>query len=168
MNDEEHSFHYDGPSRSSQKRDAEALQALGEQLVGLSAERLAQVPIPDALRDAIEEAQHIKSRPAHKRQLQFIGRLMREVDPAPIREALDRLTTHGAAAAAALHRIERWRDRLLAEGDEALSDLADEYPEVDRHHIRQLVRNAHKELRENRPHHSARALFRYLRELLEG
>ncbi len=159
---------HDEVSKSQRKRDAHALRDLGAELVALAPARLAHLPLPDDLRDAVGAAQQIKSHGAHKRQLQFIGKLLRNIDPSPIREALDRLETHSAEAKAALHRLERWRDRLLDEGDGALEALLEEHPDADRQHLRQLVRTAHKEKLENRPPAAFRSLFRYLRDLIGG
>lgn len=154
-------------SKSQRKRESHALQALGEALVALSTERLAAMPLPEALREAVLEAQRIRQRGAHKRQLQYIGRLMRELDAAPIQAALDDLQQTSQEAVARQHRLERWRDRLLEEGDVALEPLLEEYPDADRQHLRQLVRNAQRERDRSKPPRSARMLFRYLRELDE-
>ena len=159
---------YDGPSKSQRKRDSAAQQALGEALVALSAQQLAHIELPEELREAVIEAQRIQQRGAHKRQLQFIGRLMRSVDTAPIETALQELRGHGARAAAQLHHIEHWRDRLLEQGDEALQALLLDYPEADRQQLRQWQRNARQERKANKPPHSSRALFRYLRDLIDA
>lgn len=153
-------------SKSQRKRDMQALQELGENLVKLKADQLDKIPLPEQLRQAVLEAQRIKSRSAHKRQLQYIGRLMRELDASPIREAMETLEARSAQANARLHHLERWRERLIAEGDAALSELLDEHPAADRQHLRQLIRSAQREQTQNGPHSHARALFRYLRELL--
>lgn len=153
-------------SKSQRKRDMLALQALGESLVKLKAEQLGKIPLPEQLHQAVREAQRIKSHSAHKRQLQYIGRLMRELDASPIREAMETLEARSAQASAQLHHLERWRERLIAEGDAALGELLDEHPGADRQHLRQLIRAAQREQTQNGPHGHARALFRYLRELL--
>ncbi|HHH47294.1 MAG TPA: DUF615 domain-containing protein [Gammaproteobacteria bacterium] len=154
-------------SKSQLKREMHALQALGEELARLSPEQFKKFELPEALRDAVEEARRINSRGALKRQLQYVGRVMRDVDPAPIREQLDALRGQSRQAAARLHRIERWRDRLLEQGDHVLEELLAAHPDVDRQYLRQLVRNAGKEKQANKPPRSARLLFRYLRELME-
>ncbi|HEB93811.1 MAG TPA: DUF615 domain-containing protein [Gammaproteobacteria bacterium] len=154
-------------SKSQLKRDMHALQELGEELVNLSPEQFKKFELPEALHDAVVEARRIHSRGALKRQLQYVGRMMRNVDPAPIREKLDALRGQSRQAAAQLHRIERWRDRLLEEGDHILEELVTRYPDVDRQYLRQLVRNASKEKLANKAPRSARLLFRYLRELME-
>lgn len=153
-------------SKSQRKREMHALQDLGEQLVKLSKEQFEKITLPDKLRDAIVEARHIHQHGARKRQLQYIGKLMRELDPAPIQEQLDTVLGHSRQAVQNLHDIERWRDRLLAEGDHTLEELVAQYPNTDRQYLRQLIRNANKETHDNKPPKSARALFRYLRDLI--
>jgi len=153
-------------SKSQRKREMLALQDLGSELTKLPADQFEKISLPDDLHDAIVEARRIHQHGAHKRQLQFIGRLMRDIDASPIREQLDTLRGQSARAAQELHLIERWRDRLLDEGDAALGELVQEQPQTDRHHVRQLLRNAHKEKQANKPPKSARALFQYLRELM--
>lgn len=155
-------------SKSQLKREANALQSLGEELVELPAAKLAKIPLPENLSDAIHEARNMKSRGAHKRQLQYIGKVMRHIDAEPIRKALDRLKDSSRQASAQLHKLEGWRDRLIEEGDSALSEFLEEQPQADRQHLRQLVRNARDERLKNKPPKSARELFRSLRELFES
>jgi len=161
-----------GPSRSADKRAAEALQALGEELIALKAEALAEFDLPERLRDAIELAQRITAHGAMRRQRQYIGRLMRKVDAEPIRARLEALRGEGAASRAQFHRIERWRDRLIAEGDAALNALLEERPDADRTHLRQLLREAQQEQKRAADHPASplahRALFRALRALFEA
>ena len=153
-------------SKSQVKREMLALQELGEALVKLSSAELARIEMPDELREAVATAQKIRQRGAHKRQLQFIGRLMRQVDPHPIQTSLDQLLNRDRLSVARQHRIERWRERLIDEGDAALAELLREFPSLDRQHLRQLLRNAQKEQQRNKPPRAARELFRYLRETL--
>jgi ribosome-associated protein len=153
-------------SKSQRKRDMLALQNLGAELTKLPTDQFEKISLPDDLHDAVVEARRIHQHGAHKRQLQFIGRLMRDIDASPIAEQLATLRGQSARAAQELHLIEHWRDRLLAEGDAALGELVQEQPQADRHHVRQLLRNAHKEKQANKPPKSARALFHYLRELM--
>lgn len=152
-------------SRSQVKREMEALQVLGEALVALKTEQLDAIPLPDKLRDAVIAARTTTDRGARRRQFQYIGKLMRNVDAEPIRQALDVLNNRGKQAATQFHRLERWRDRLLSEGDAALSEFLEEHPAADRRHIRQLLRNAQRETQAGKPPAAARALFRYLREI---
>jgi ribosome-associated protein len=156
------------PSKSELKRESHALKDMGERLTQLSPDQLARMPLPENLREAVDEGRRIRQPGAKKRQLQYIGKLMRTLDAEPIREALAELDLKSARSAARHHQAERWRERLLEDGDAALSELVAEYPQADRQQLRQLARNAIKEQRQNRPPQSARALFRYLRELLSG
>lgn len=169
--DPEHAADTEMPSKSQLKRDAEAVQALGRELVELPPARYAAVmsklDLPENLREAIEACRAIHARGGRKRQLQYIGKLMRGVDPEPVRRALAALAGHDAAETAALHRLERWRERLIEEGDAALAELLDEYPLADRQQLRQLVMKARKEREAGQSPAAARALFRALRELAE-
>lgn len=144
-----------------------ALQALGEQLVALGGDRLKKIDLPESLREAVRDAQRITKHEAHRRQLQYIGRLMRDVDPVPIQAALDEINGVSAAANARQHALERLRVRLL--DDEAtLGEIAREHPGADLQHLRQLRRNALKEQAEGRPPRAFRELFRVLRTLQES
>lgn len=155
-------------SKSQVKREMHALLDMGKELVNLSKEQFAKIDLPEEIRDAVVEARNIHQHGAHKRQLQYIGKRLRSVDAEHIREQIDTLAGHSKQAAAALHHIERWRDQLLDEGDSALEALVTEYSSADRQYLRQLIRNAKKEKKENKPPKSARALFQYLRGLMEG
>lgn len=151
------------PSRSARKREAESLQDLGEALVALSPERLREIPLTDDLAEAIQLAQRIKAHGGRRRQLQLIGKLMRRIDPGPIREALARLENRSAAAIAEHHQAERWRERLLAETEAALTEFLDQYPATDRQQLRQLLRAARQEQAQGKPPRAARELFRLIR-----
>ena len=141
------------------------LQALGVKLVELSADQLAQVDMPEDLRDAVMEARRIKSHEGKRRQLQYIGRLMRDVDPAPIRQRIDAFEGRSREHAAQEHDVARWRDRLL-EDEAALSELASQHPGIDLQHLRSLVRNAQADQAAGRPPRHYRELFRTLRDAL--
>jgi len=157
------------PSRSQQRREALDVLVLGQQLAALSAAQLAKLPIPDDLLPHIEDAQRITSHVAHKRQLAFLAKQMRRVDDQTLDAIRDALDAGGEAArrdTAELHRVEAWRERLLAEGDAALADLLVEYPAADRQRLRQLIRNTGDERAKNKPPHSYRELFRELRGVL--
>lgn len=154
------------PSKSQVKRDMTALQDLGAQLVTLSTERLAKIDMPDALRDAVREAKRLTRHEAKRRQMQYIGRLMRTADPAPIQAALDEVNGVSAAANARQHRLERLRARLL-EDEGVLGELAAAHPGIDLQHLRQLRRNALKEQELGKPPRAFRELFRVLRDLVE-
>jgi ribosome-associated protein len=152
------------PSKSQIKREMAALQALGEQLVALGKDQLARIVLPEDLRQAVRDAQRFTKHEARRRQLQYIGRLMRAVDPAPIQAALDEIHGVSAAANAHQHALERLRARLL-EDESVLGDIAAQYPHADLQHLRQLRRNALKEQAAGKPPRAFRELFRVLREL---
>lgn len=156
------------PSKTRRKRDMQALQEIGEQLVELTPQRLAELALSDTLADAVADARHMrKLDEARRRQLQYIGKLMREVDPAPIKARLDAWRGAANEHSAQLHAVERWRSRLLEDGA-AFAAFAAEYPRADLQHLRALVRNAHKEHAANRPAKSFRLLFQELRGVISG
>lgn len=155
------------PSKSQRKRHAEALQALAVSLVDLPDAQLARIPLPERLRDAIVETRRISSHGALRRQHQYLGRLMRQADEAPIREALDQLAREAAGRTRQFHAVEQWRDRLVAEGDAALDDLLAAHPSLERAPLRHFIRQARLEADRDGPKRAARALFRHLRERLE-
>ncbi len=153
-------------SKSQLKREAHALLELGKKLVQLDKASLEKIPLPDNLLDAINSAKKIRQHGALKRQLQFIGKLMRKTDAEPIQAAYEAATSHYRADTRQLHMLENWRDRLLAEGDNALGELLKQFPDADRQHLRQLMRSAKKERELNKPPRAARELFQYLKSLL--
>ncbi|WP_369939446.1 ribosome biogenesis factor YjgA [Xanthomonas medicagonis] len=160
-----------GESRSQQRREALEVLSLGEKLVALTPAQLARLPVPESLLPHIAETKRITSHIAHKRQLAFLAKQMRREDDATleaIREALDVNSDGARREVAALHRVEDWRERLLADGDSALSELLSDHPEADRQRLRQLVRNAKEERLKNKPPHAYRELFRELRDLMLG
>ncbi|UCE88603.1 MAG: DUF615 domain-containing protein [Pseudomonadota bacterium] len=161
---DEHSSN-ERPSKSQRKRDAHQLQALGKQLVGLSRAQLTALELPGELFEAITAAQAIAQHGARRRQLQYIGKLMRRIDTTSIQASLDALNESHRADTTAFHRVEQWRDRLLQEGDSALGTLRAACPDIDLQRIRTLVRTAQRETAENRAPRAARELFRYLRTL---
>ncbi|HMX16927.1 MAG TPA: ribosome biogenesis factor YjgA [Rhodocyclaceae bacterium] len=155
------------PSKTRLKREMAALQDLGEALVALSPERLARIEMPDYLRDAVRDAQRFTKHEARRRQMQYIGRLMRDLDPAPIQEALDEIRGVSAAANARQHALERLRTRLL-EDEAVIGDIARAHPGADLQHLRQLRRNALREQELGKPPRAYRELFRVLRALGEA
>jgi ribosome-associated protein len=153
-------------SKSQRKRDSHALQDLGSELVKLPVADLDKLPLEEDLRQAILEAKRIKQHGALKRQLQFIGKLMRNSDADVIREAYQRLINPFREDIRHFHLLEQWRDRLLRDGDDALQELLQDYPDIDRQHIRQLIRTANKERKANKTPRAARELFQYLKTLM--
>ena len=154
------------PSKTQQKREMEALQTLGESLVELPDDVLATLDLPERLLAALQEARAITSRGALRRQRQYIGKLMRDVDDAPIRAVL---ASHHAAqrAEGARHRdAEAWRDRLLSDGAPALDALAEAFPSADVEELRDLVRRSDRRT-DNPPARAARReLYRAIHRLL--
>lgn len=156
----------DRPSKSQLKRDMTALQDLGSALVDLSPDRLKKIDMPDRLREAITDAQRFSSHGARRRQLQFIGKLMRTIDPAPLQAAIDEVRGVSAAANARQHRLERLRLRLM-EDEAVVGEIAREHPGTDLQHLRQLRRNALREQTQGKPPRTFRELFRVLRSITE-
>ncbi len=153
------------PSKTQLKKQMHDLQDVGAQLVALGNEQLQELDLPERLLDAIHELKRIHKFGAQRRQMQFIGKLMREVDVAPIIARLDAWNGTSREHAAWLHQVERWRDRLL-EDEEALTELLAAHPHADAQHLRTLLRNAHKEKALNKPPKSYREIFRALRDIL--
>jgi ribosome-associated protein len=155
---------YDGPSKSQKKRDSHALQDLGEQLVALSDTQLKRIDLPDNLRLAIEETRRTRSREGLRRQMQFVGKVMRGLDTAPLVEALDAIRGVSARAVAREQMLERMRERLIAD-EQVLGDIAAQWPEADLTHLRTLRRNALRETELDKPPRAFREIFRVLRQL---
>jgi len=150
-------------SKTQQKRAMHELQALGVALVELPTAQLAGLALPDALAAAVAEARRMTQHGARRRQLQYIGKLMRDVDPEPIRAQLAALRGQSAQAAAQHRRLEDWRARLL-EDDAALTAFAEAFPAADLQALRTAIRNARKEQAEAKPPRAFREIFRLLRE----
>lgn len=151
-------------SKTKRKQQVHELQALGEELVELSSDRLKKIDIPDNLREALLEAQRITAHGAKRRQLQYVGKLMRDVDPEPIRATLAALRGDSAAEVARMHRIERLRTQLMSD-EKTLSEIAETYPGADLQHLRALRRSAAKEQEQQKPPRSYRAIFQVLKDL---
>jgi ribosome-associated protein len=152
-------------SKTRRKEAMHALQDLGASLVKLSDQQLAQLGLPEDLAQAVAEAKRLRKHEAIRRQLQYIGRLMRGVDAEPIAAQLNAWRGDSVAETAKLHRLERWRERLLGD-DEALTKFASDYPGVDTQALRTLIRNARKETQLGKPPRNSRALFRALRDIM--
>ena len=152
-------------SKSEIKRDAEDLKLLGEKLVNLTKANLTKVPLDDSLKDAIELAQRLQKE-ARRRQLQYIGKLLRSIDAEPIREALEKIENKHNQQQAMLHKLEILRDELVAKGDVALTDLLNERPSADRQQLRNLIRAAQKEKEQNKPSKAYREIYQILKTLI--
>ncbi|MEO7252545.1 MAG: ribosome biogenesis factor YjgA [Arenimonas sp.] len=167
---DEDSGDYLGPSRGELRREALSVLELAHRLVEQPAARLLQLPMSEDLVALAIAAQRITAQIARKRQVGFLAKKLRREDDETL-EALRAAMEHDKADSrrdtAALHRVEAVRDRLIAEGDSALAELLDEYPDADRQHLRQLARNAREEKLRKKPPHAFRDLFRELRELMQ-
>ena len=158
---------YDRPSKSQLKREMTALQKLGAELIANSRDRVKRVPMPEDVRDAILECQKITDHEGRRRQLQYVGKKMRTLEPhevAAIQKVIDSWRGTSKAEAAALHLIERRREKLLAD-DGALTELVTAHPELDAQQLRTLIRNARKEQAENKPPKAYREIFQILKGL---
>ena len=139
-------------------------QDLGAELVELSVGQLKKIQLPENIYDAVRECQKITAHGAHRRQLQYLGKLMRNTDDEPIRAGLALIRGESSAETARLHRLERTRTRLL-EDEATLTDIATMWPGADLQHLRQLRRNALKEQEASKPPKNFRAIFQVLQEL---
>jgi ribosome-associated protein len=158
---------YERPSKSELKRQMTALQKLGEELIAEPRDRVKRVPMPEDVREAILECQLIKDHEGRRRQTQYVGKKMRTLEPdeiAAIQKMLDSWKGASKSETAALHAIERKRDKLLTD-DKALTQLLEDNPELDAQHLRTLIRNARKEQAENKPPKAYREIFQILKQL---
>jgi len=157
----------DLPSKSQRKREMTALQDIGAELVELNDTQLASIDLPENLHAAVAEARKLRAHGALRRQMQYIGKLMRQVDPAPIREKLDGFRSTSAAETARLHRIERWRERLL-EDPAAVAEFIAAHPGTDSQQLRTLIRNTAEERARGKPPKHFRALFQMIRSVIDA
>ena len=153
-------------SKTKLKAEADAAQNIGKKLIDLSKDRLMKLDLPEALFDAVLEAKRLTANGAIRRQLQYLGRLMRDIDSAPIVEQLQAWEGKNTQENARFHTMERWRDRLIAE-PATLQEFLALYPQADIQQLRTLIRNAQKEVTANKPPKSSRELFKLIRELAE-
>lgn len=154
------------PSKTQRKKAMHELQSLGERLVALSAHQLEEMALPETLADAVREFVRIKSREGKRRQLQYIGRVMRDMDPEPIREKIAAWDGLSSAHIAHERGIAQWRERLM-DSDGALTEFTALHPGPDTQRLRQLVRNARSERDAGRAPHSFRELYRAIRDAIE-
>ena len=150
-------------SKTRKKKEMLDLQKVGAELIDLSEFQINNLLLDEKLKNAVLEAKRIKSHGAKKRQMLYVGRLMRETDAAPIREQLEAINGGSARASAAHRRLEAWREKLLAD-DAALSEFAAAFPGSDVQALRTLIRNTRKEQKEAKPPRSFRELFRLIKE----
>jgi ribosome-associated protein len=166
----DHEPEYQEPSRSQLRREALDVLKLAQTLAALSDAQLARVPLSDDLRAEVQRTRAVTQQIARKRQSQYLAKQMRKLDDSEldaIRAALEHDREYAHRETAALHHVEKWRERLIDEGDAALTELLQEFPSADRQHLRQLARNARVEREQNKPLHAFHELFRTLRVLLD-
>ena len=160
---------FSGPSKSAVKRQMTALQELGESLTRLSKKQLANVPIDDErLIEAVHETHRISSKNARKRHMQFIGKLMREVDSDAISAAMEAMYRHKQESDEKFHGLETLRDDILEQGMAGIEQVVTQWPNADRQQLRQLVLQHQREVKNNKAPAASRKLFKYLRQLQES
>jgi len=152
------------PNKTQLKREIKVLNSLAKELIALPESALKKIPLSDNMRLAVKDGQRF-SRGALQRQLRRIVKLMEFEDLEAIQMEILRQKQPSKQQTAELHQLEQWRDRLIAGDDKLLTELIDQYPVIERQHIRQLVRNAGQEQKNNKPPKSARLLFKYLSEI---
>jgi len=153
------------PSKTRRKHEMHALQDLGEALVALDPRRLQKLDLPERLVDAIVQARGIRAHEGRRRQIQYIGKLMRTIDPEPVQAALEDWAKGPREDNARFAALERWRDRLLAE-PAALNEFVGAYPQADRRHLESLIHDANLERTRGGPPHRYRELFRQLKAVV--
>jgi len=153
------------PSKSQVKRECDALQKLGEELLELKQSELDSMNLPDELDEALRTARKIQSRGGLKRQRQYIGKIMRQIDNEAIKKQVEQIRHKHDTNTVQFRKTEQWRDRLLADDKIALSEIIEAHPDIDRQHINQLIRQAKREQQQEKPPTSSRKLFKYLRDL---
>jgi len=154
-------------SKSQLKRDSQKLRDMGEQLVHMAENQLQKFDLDKSLRAAIYEARRLKSRDAKRRQIQYIGKLMRHLDVTGIERTLDKLNHQSQTYRQHFAKLEQWRDRLINEGNSAIEELMAIYPNADRQQLRNLQRQAYREITLNKPPTASGKLFKYLKQLID-
>ncbi|SDK83423.1 ribosome-associated protein [Maridesulfovibrio ferrireducens] len=159
---------YSGPSRSQKKRDMTKLQKLAEQLMKVGTEAIKKSELPKYFIDEVLTAKAITAHEAKRRQTQYLGKLMREIETQPVIDFLNDLEFGNSEKNMRFHQLEKWREKLL-EGDQTtLDEIMELHPHAERQRIAQLARNAKKEIEAGKPPKSSKALFKALREVIES
>lgn len=164
-NEEFNPYQGEPPSKSEIKRQMLALQALGERLVGLPDNQLAKIPMPEQLSDTVYRARGITKRGGLRRELQYIGKVMRSIDITPIEQALEQLDQASQSNTDKFHALEQWRERLL-HSPEALTEFLSLYPDCDSQLLRQLVRNHGRAKNDAQKQKAYRQLFKLIKETI--
>jgi ribosome-associated protein len=171
MNDQNEDYEddeWDGPSKSQLKRDAKALVGLGEKLLVVPEDQLQQIGLPDVV-NAVLEAKKITKGNARKRQLQYVGKLLRNADLTEVHQLVDRFDASSTEHVTKFHQLENWRERLIEEDNQVIGEIMAVYPDVDRQQLRSLSRNAIAERKaDKQPPVHFRKLFQYLKTLLDS
>ena len=157
----------DLPSRSQLKRENQELRDMGEQLVLLGKSQLEKITLDDSLKAAIKEARRLKNLDARRRQLQYIGKLLRNIDVTDIKYSLEKLNHQSQTFRQHFAKLEEWRDRFINEGNNAIEDFIAQYPEANRQQLRNLQRQANREKTQNKPSTASEKLFKYIRQLAD-
>ena len=155
------------PNKTQIKKDMAVLFALSEEMSELPATQLKCLELPENIHKAVVEVSGMPHKGARKRLLKFVTGQLHKIDVEPILEKLARMKNKSAHAVREHHIAERWRDKLIAEGSNALTELLNEQPQADRQQLRQLLRNAQKEVEAAKPPKSSRVLYRYLKDLFK-
>ena len=155
------------PNKTQIKKDMAVLFALSEEMSELSATQLKCLELPENIHKAVVEVSGMPHKGARKRLLKFVTGQLHKIDVEPILEKLARMKNKSAHAVREHHIVERWRDKLISGGNDALAELFNEQPHADRQQLRQLLRNAQKEAEANKPPKSSRLLYRYLKDLFK-
>ena len=152
------------PSKSQLKREMHALQALGERIIAMSPAERARFPLSEDMLAAVEETGRIRSHEGRRRHMQYVGKVMRREDLTAIQAVFDEIEQEERRRDLAFHRLEKWRDRLIDEDDNAVEAFIAEHPDADRQALRQLIRNAKSERERGKPPTNARRLFKLIRD----
>lgn len=152
-------------SRTQIKKEMEALQKLGKRLIDLKPDQLKEVPISEELHKAIQDYAKMPHREAKRRHMQFIGKLMRSEDGDAIQAVIDRYDSSSQAFAQELHQLEVWRTRLIEEGNKALTEFVEAHPSSDIQQLRQLIRNAQKDAKNQKNTGASKKLFQFIRSV---
>ncbi|RDH81302.1 MAG: ribosome-associated protein [endosymbiont of Galathealinum brachiosum] len=155
----------DWVSKSQRKRECDDVLELGEKMITMNQDELDQITMDSELRQALDDAQRIKSNNALKRQKHYIAKVMRGLDDQTLSGQVERVLHKHDIYNAEFKRMEKWRDSIIENGDRGINDFLEQYPHADRHHLRQLVRNAVKEKKNNKPPAAYRQIFKYIREV---
>jgi ribosome-associated protein len=165
--DDDENIEHGRPNKTQLKREAHHLLDVGDQIIKLSADDLDSMSLPVELKEAVDIARKIKSNSGLKRQRQYIGKLLRTIGADEVEAQLRRILHRHDTNTAQFKRLERWRDQLLDNNRQAFDEIIERYPDIDRQHLNQLIRQATKEKHQEKAPASSRKLFRYLREMEE-